>query len=354
MSVRRSSLEPRVLPDRSVGGRSGAAKGASSTGKSKATGFPATDKVERKSVFAEGVTYRSTFGFRHLFGACSIVKLGSVYHFEVPIRFVGALGFAAASPAMARKWGNVADAPSRYFKAGATSIAQIPALKDRLLEIIATVEEALATDFCRVHLTPSFPDERTIADKSWLQSEKQITRDLREAQVEPTAAAIRDSAYKGANMALIEGIKAKTSPANPIIIQVLAVPNPTVITPTAWDPYSNPLLIAHEVAHCLGVDTEGYELADYPANGLMKDETGMTVLQQMTGKSPKLLRTDFNELMQKHAAKASPTVDGAAARREFKDTSGSRYTRGVDWMALSPARRLTLAKAQVAALGRQG
>jgi hypothetical protein len=307
------------------------------------------DKTDVAGTLKEGVRYTSLFGFRSLFGVCHIEKRQGVYHFHVPIRFVGATPFASCSPEVVRAESGFDKAPAVYFKKGATSIDQIPALKARVLEITKVIEATLRTDKCQIHIEPIFPDETKLIGKSTAMSEAEL-RDVAKDLPGPSAAVkLGMVRFRMANGDLIDGINRHNNPRQPILIYVLPSPNPNVITPTAWDPYANPLLLAHEFAHCLGVATEGYELKDYPADGLMKDECYMNALAAQK-LAPRLLPTDFNELMLSHIDRLQPAIDKAKAEREFKKTSAMEYTQSSGWWDLKPGDRHRIATEDVARL----
>ena len=306
-----------------------------------------SDEVRVASAFREGVRYRSTFGFRSRFGVCHIERRGPVFHFHVPIRFIGALAFAAASPDLVRAQG-VKNPPRSYFKKDATSIADIPALRERIHHITKVIEETLRTDRLRVHITPIFPDERELVAPSVLSA-----KDLEEvASGRPGGATAHNLAltkFIDVNGRLLEAGQRCCSLLEPLPICVLAAPDPDIITPTAWDPYANPWLLAHELAHCLGIHAEGYELADYPADGIMKDEAYFNALAAR-GLAPRLLPSDFNELMQSHVEKVTPAVDRRRAAREFRGATGEIFRESSGWPTLSQEARSRRAARDVATL----
>ncbi len=256
-----------------------------------------SDHPLTESVFEEGRTYDVKVGWRDLMGPAKLRKHGTKYELTVRPVFVGAGYFSRTTPAEVKQvFGGEPNAA--YFGTGATSLDEIPALEQRLLEVLEVVREVYGTDELTLVIDPIFANDATFVSEEDLR--QQDYRSYQQALNEGVRAARRDGTLEGP----------------PIF--VTALPDPMVMTPNLWDVYSNPLLVAHEFGHLMGILMEGYELQDYPPMGIMNAEPNFTALEKLApGTRVRMVPTDFSELMQAMARSAGLPATGAELDAAF-------------------------------------
>lgn len=271
------------------------------------------------------MTYPLALSHRNIAGIAKLTKRDGVYHVEMPVTFVGGLAFGTGSPKLSAANG-LPPLSKTYFNPGAKGIDQIPALKKRIIETVKQVEQMFSTDNFKLTIQPTFlADERPVlATYGFLKpaERKQLLK-------EHGAAAVAERETRDFVAALNNGATTRIARFKgnlPIIVTPL--PGRDTISPTRWDIGARPALLAHEVGHLLGIVNEGFQLKGYPLDGLMNEEMAFQALERVSpGTKPRLLKSDFNEMMQALANrvlsenKPSPKV----AQREFSPISFDLY-----------------------------
>jgi hypothetical protein len=270
----------------------------------------------------------------------------------MPVTFVGGIAFGTGNPKLSGESG-LPQIPKNYFSPEAKGIEQLPALKQRIGEVTKQVEQMLSTDKFKLKILPQFlADERPLLQKSALLTPAARKRFLKE---EGAVGVARQETRSMVN-ALSNGatsLNALYKGSLPIV--VTPIPDASAIHPTLWDIGAKPELLAHETAHLLGIQNEGFELNGYPLDGIMNEENAFLALQRVApGTKPKLTESDFNEMMQSLASQvqAGPKPDVKVAEREFSPIPFDAYpTPGnsprLRWQNLSPAERQRLTEEAV-------
>lgn len=240
-----------------------------------------SNQNEIEEPFTEGEVYTRNTGHRNLVGKLTLVRQNNHYQLRLPVVFIGAGLFSRTTPEKVKAFlMNDQQVPEAYFGTGEYNISSIPALKNILLNKLIEIEQRFKTDFCSLKIEPQFIDERTIL------SQESIDK----LDYSPYLAGLNNAAEKFVQ----DNIK---NPDSPLPIIVLAIPSATVVTPTAWDPYTISELLAHETGHLIGINSEGYEYDDYPPNGLMNDEMSFNLVKKFAPDVEiKIQDTDFNEI----------------------------------------------------------
>jgi hypothetical protein len=229
------------------------------------------------------------------------------YILQIKLGFIGAGLFGRTNPQEVQELVKIPMPSQEFFKKNVTSFKQIPIVEEKINNIIRLIEtQTHNTDFLAVEIATVLVDDADILNKS----------ELRESNYNVYASSLYQK---------IPVWQKKHPDTVPIIMT--ATPSPYVATPTFWDPYSQPLLFAHEFSHLLGVSTEGYQLYDYPANGIMNDEITINGMKRMGFDSKiQMLRADFNEAM---VSRFRIKLSNAKLKKYFSPTSPEIYNHGV-------------------------
>ncbi len=285
-----------------------------------------SDQALTESVFEEGRTYDVKVGWRDLMGPAKLRKHGTKYELTVRPVFVGAGYFSRTTPAEVKQVFGV-EPDAAYFGTGATSFTEIPGLEQRLLEVLEVVRGVYRTDEFTLVIDPIFADDATFVSEEDLS--QRDYRSYQQALNEGVSAARRDGTLEGP----------------PIF--VTALPDPMVMTPNLWDVYSNPLLVAHEFGHLMGILMEGYELQDYPPMGIMNAEPNFTALEKLApGTRVRMVPTDFSELMHAMALSARLPATGDELDEAFgaPDVFWDSVYQDPDYWHMTPQQRVTEAE----------
>ncbi len=262
--------------------------------------MPAAAEPRPDSPLKESVPYQVSIGWRELSGPATLTLRDGVYHLKAKVGFIGAGLFARTTPKLVQKAAHLSEPPPKErFVKGETSFENVPAVRQRLTELTTEIGTYYETPFFKLELEPVFLDEKKL-----LSDEDRLEKNY----------GIYQSRLFDAMARYVT-----TSPeAVPILVP--AIPNQQIITPTIWDLDAPTVLLAHEVGHLLGTHTEGYELEDYPANGLMNDELVFRELAK-EGLKPVFLRSDFNEIMRALLERAKPKIAKGKIMKAFSPTS---------------------------------
>lgn len=295
-----------------------------------------------------GKAYSVPIGWRDLMGRGQLMYKDGVYYVHATIKIFGAGSFSYTTPEEVLEYSRLCELPPKaYFKTGATSFHNIPAISEKIAHITRTIESTLERNDFKLSIEVIFGDDSEVMNMAELKEDFNETNDDYS----------RYNLYMGN---LFSGINEKyrdcstNNLATPIIIAAKSDPN--VVTPNLWDIYSNPLLLAHEFVHLLGSHFEGYEYVDYPAQGIMNAEDTINALKQnMPNEKMKLLDADRNEVLASLLSGARPRVNESVIELAFPEASHSSelylesYPDGGYW-CLSRDQRLAAAAKKVQAL----
>lgn len=266
------------------------------------------------SFLKPGEVIEYSVGWRDLIAKGEMRFDGGQYRLYVKLGFLGAGLFARTDVKTVQKVSQIENPNPKFFVKGATSFDQIPAIKEKLKQFVALIER-------QTHSTPYFQveiDLVMINDADVLSKE-----DLKERNYNVYSSMLYSRAHVWSK-----------SHQDIVPVFVTALPSRRVVTPNLWDPYGNPLLYAHEFSHLIGVETEGYEYQDYPADGIMNDEGLFNAMIKLgLGSKIMLLRPDFNEMM---TNRLSSSVSTKVLRKYFSPLNEDILKEAIDRSAMEP------------------
>lgn len=270
---------------------------------SEALRSPAADA----SLLIPGTTYIAQVGQNGLGGKAKLVTENGRYKITLPLRIVGGVLFGKTNPKTAQQISRLPTLPpANFFKKNAKSIEDIPALRQRVLDLLNEIEQIFKTDFFALQIEPQFvANEALLLDKEELKLGK---------------------TFINYQTALNKGIVYDRLNTEVMTITITPQPNPDFVSPTLWNPFDEAYLLAHEMGHILGISAEGFTLKGYPLLGLLTDAYALHVLRKNGRKeSPKLTRIDFNSMMQNIIHNLNPRVDVFKGEKLFQPTIESTF-----------------------------
>lgn len=179
-----------------------------------------------------------------------------------------------------RKWQRELQEPNlaekKFYQVKTGDFEKIPEVAQMIRRQLEGIEKMYNTDFLETKFDVFFLDTNNRKAKALLDE-----RELVDAQ------------------AFLNPKFRKVFSEEPFLpVKYNALPNPYVVTPGSWDPYTYPEFNAHELFHLLSRDhfNDGFGIKNYPLDGIMNGGKDFSKLREL-GYSPKVHKVEFNTLL---------------------------------------------------------